>query len=105
MIRCNHHTAFRKLVQQGSEIMVEFSVDYLNGRVEQLRRERESIRLAEIALAGRVHRRGLLAPVLASMGQGLETFGTRLRQRYADIPAEANTPARLDPRIQVQPGR
>lgn len=79
--------------------MVEFSMDYLNGRANQFHREARNYRLGRLASAGRPRRRGLIAPVLASIGQGLVAYGTRLRQRYAEHPASAFCAASLDPTI------
>lgn len=84
--------------------MVEFSTEYLNGRIEQLRREREQIRLVEIAMAVRIRRRGPMARVLAGVGQRLITFGTSLHQRYADSLAEDLITTRLDHSVQPQSG-
>jgi hypothetical protein len=84
--------------------MVEFSMDYVNGQVRAIHREREAIRLGQFAMAGRARRRGLIAIGLFKLGERLVATGTEIRERYAELPAETFPAVRLEPTTQFEPG-
>ena len=67
--------------------MFEFTNEYTRQRLQDLHREREAIRLAELVHTDRPRRR-FVGPMLARTGDWLMAAGTRLQHRYADGAAE-----------------